>query len=211
MTEALVRLERRARGAVWLTLDRPEIHNAFDDRLIAELTRELEALGGDDGVRVLVLTGHGRSFSAGADLNWMRRTAGYGEAENLADLLDRLYERRLPDRTLRDEREDARRGGALEVRGDRLRVVRAPALDPFDDHEPCALVPEEPERVAGRDRFCRRSRVGGEELHALGREAAPQPREGAADLGAVAAEEEVGGAKLVGGHGASIVSRPPGR
>jgi methylglutaconyl-CoA hydratase len=85
MTEALFRVERRAGGVVWLTLDRPEIHNAFDDRLIAELTKELEVLGADDGVRVVALTGAGRSFSAGADLNWMRRTAGYGEAENLAD------------------------------------------------------------------------------------------------------------------------------
>jgi methylglutaconyl-CoA hydratase len=85
MTEALFRVERRAGGVVWLTLDRPEIHNAFDDRLIAELTKELEQLGRDAGVRVVVLTGAGRSFSAGADLNWMRRTATYGEAENLAD------------------------------------------------------------------------------------------------------------------------------
>jgi methylglutaconyl-CoA hydratase len=85
MTDALFRLERRAHGVVWLTLDRPEIHNAFDDRLIAQLTRELEGLGADAGVRVVVLTGAGRSFSAGADLNWMRRTASYGESENLAD------------------------------------------------------------------------------------------------------------------------------
>ena len=85
MTEALFRVERRAQGVVWLTLDRPEIHNAFDDRLIVQLTAELARLGEDDGVRVVVLTGAGRSFSAGADLNWMRRTATYGEAENLAD------------------------------------------------------------------------------------------------------------------------------
>jgi methylglutaconyl-CoA hydratase len=85
MSEALFRVERRAKGVVWLTLDRPEIHNAFDDRLIAALTGELELLGADDAVRVMVLTGAGRSFSAGADLTWMRRTASYGEAENLAD------------------------------------------------------------------------------------------------------------------------------
>jgi methylglutaconyl-CoA hydratase len=85
MTEALFRVERRAKGVVWLTLDRPEIHNAFDDRLIAELTAELARLGADEGVRVVVLTGAGRSFSAGADLNWMRRTSSYGEADNLAD------------------------------------------------------------------------------------------------------------------------------
>ena len=85
MTEALFRVERPAGGVVRLTLDRPEIHNAFDDRLIAELTKALEHLGRDANVRVVVLTGAGRSFSAGADLNWMRRTASYGAAENLAD------------------------------------------------------------------------------------------------------------------------------
>jgi methylglutaconyl-CoA hydratase len=85
MTDGLFRVERRADGVVWVTLDRPEIHNAFDDRLIAGLTAELGRLGGEDAVRVVVLTGAGKSFSAGADLNWMRRTASYGEAENLAD------------------------------------------------------------------------------------------------------------------------------
>jgi methylglutaconyl-CoA hydratase len=85
MTDSLFQVERRAGGVVWLTLDRPEIHNAFDDRLIVELTAELARLGEDDAVRIVVLTGAGRSFSAGADLNWMRRTSTYGEAENLAD------------------------------------------------------------------------------------------------------------------------------
>jgi methylglutaconyl-CoA hydratase len=85
MTDVLFRVERRANAVVWLTLDRPEIHNAFDDRLITELTAELERLGTDRAARAVVLTGAGRSFSAGADLNWMRRTATYGEAENLGD------------------------------------------------------------------------------------------------------------------------------
>jgi len=77
--------ERHEGGVVRLTLDRPEVHNAFDDRLITALTTELEALGRDESVRVLVLTGAGKSFSAGADLNWMRRTASYTEEENEAD------------------------------------------------------------------------------------------------------------------------------
>jgi len=85
VTDLPFQLERRAGGVVWLTLDRPEIHNAFDGQLIAELSAELARLGDDDAVRVVVLTGAGRSFSAGADLNWMRRTAAYGKAENLAD------------------------------------------------------------------------------------------------------------------------------
>jgi methylglutaconyl-CoA hydratase len=85
MTYAFLVTERSADGSARITLNRPEIHNAFDDRLIAELTAALAALASDDGVRVVVLTGSGKSFSAGADLNWMRRTSTYGEAENLAD------------------------------------------------------------------------------------------------------------------------------
>ena len=86
MSEAPFRVERRAKGVVWLTLDRPEIHNAFDDRLIARADgRARRAWAPTTRVRVVVLTGAGRSFSAGADLNWMRRTATYGEADNLAD------------------------------------------------------------------------------------------------------------------------------
>ncbi|HSE11144.1 MAG TPA: enoyl-CoA hydratase/isomerase family protein [Rudaea sp.] len=68
-----------------VALNRPDVHNAFDDALIAELTTALETLDRDRGVRALVLTGSGPSFSAGADLNWMRRMAGAGEAENRAD------------------------------------------------------------------------------------------------------------------------------
>lgn len=74
-----------ARGVATLWLDRPELHNAFDDALIAALTAELGRLAADDAVRILVLAGRGKSFSAGADLNWMKRMAGYGEAENRRD------------------------------------------------------------------------------------------------------------------------------
>jgi methylglutaconyl-CoA hydratase len=84
MTE-MFRIDRRPDGVTWLTLNRPEIHNAFDDRLIAALTDQLLLLGADESMRALVLTGAGRSFSAGADLNWMRRSATYSEAENLED------------------------------------------------------------------------------------------------------------------------------
>jgi methylglutaconyl-CoA hydratase len=70
-----------------LRLNRPEVHNAFDDRLIAELTAALHAAGEDSSVRVVVLTGVGASFSAGADLNWMRGMAKASEAENREDSL----------------------------------------------------------------------------------------------------------------------------
>jgi methylglutaconyl-CoA hydratase len=73
------------RGVATLTLNRPDRHNAFDDALIAELTGALEAVGARADVRAVVLAGAGRSFSAGADLDWMRRTAGYSHAANLAD------------------------------------------------------------------------------------------------------------------------------
>jgi methylglutaconyl-CoA hydratase len=68
-----------------VTLNRPERHNAFDDALIGELIEALRSMEADDAVRVVVLSGAGPSFSAGADLNWMKRMAGYTRDENLAD------------------------------------------------------------------------------------------------------------------------------
>ena len=70
-----------------IQLNRPELHNAFDDALIAELTDALREAGRDEAVRAVVLTGAGASFSAGADLNWMRGMARASEAENFADSL----------------------------------------------------------------------------------------------------------------------------
>ena len=73
-------------GAVaTVTMARPEVHNAFNEELIAELAAAFERLGGDASVRVVVLTGEGRSFSAGADLEWMKRMSTATEAENRAD------------------------------------------------------------------------------------------------------------------------------
>lgn len=75
-------------GIARLTLNRPEVHNAFDDSLIAELNSHLDRLhqlakSGD--VRVVVLSSEGKSFSAGADLNWMKRMVDYDLEDNLAD------------------------------------------------------------------------------------------------------------------------------
>jgi methylglutaconyl-CoA hydratase len=78
---------RRDGPVATLVMDRPQLHNAFDADLVAALTRRLEALGADDGVRVVVLAGEGPSFSAGADLNWMRGMAAASEDENRADSL----------------------------------------------------------------------------------------------------------------------------
>jgi methylglutaconyl-CoA hydratase len=77
---------RSVEGAVaTVTLNRPDLHNAFDDAMMAQLTGAFRELGADDGVRVIVLAAAGRSFSAGADLNWMKRMVGYGVEENVAD------------------------------------------------------------------------------------------------------------------------------
>lgn len=70
-----------------LRMTRAEMHNAFDAGLIVELTAALDALAADATVRVLVLEAEGASFSAGADLNWMRGMAAASEAENLQDSL----------------------------------------------------------------------------------------------------------------------------
>lgn len=78
---------RRHGSTAHLVMNRPEVHNAFDDGLIAELTAAIDEVENDDSVRAVVLTGSGGSFSAGADLNWMRGMAAASEADNLADSL----------------------------------------------------------------------------------------------------------------------------
>ncbi|TDR43962.1 methylglutaconyl-CoA hydratase [Tahibacter aquaticus] len=76
------------RGAVAeIRLARPGVHNAFDEQLIAELSDVLAQVEADAAVRAVVLTGEGASFSAGADLNWMRSMAKASEADNNADSL----------------------------------------------------------------------------------------------------------------------------
>jgi methylglutaconyl-CoA hydratase len=72
-------------GIARVTLNRPEVRNAFDDALIRELQDTFEKLGKDASVRVVVLAGNGPAFCAGADLNWMKRMAGYSYEQNLAD------------------------------------------------------------------------------------------------------------------------------
>jgi methylglutaconyl-CoA hydratase len=74
-------------GVGTIRMNRPEVHNAFDDVLIAALTAELRRLEQLPEARVIVLAANGKSFSAGADLNWMQRMAKYSEEENLRDAL----------------------------------------------------------------------------------------------------------------------------
>ena len=83
MAEILL-LEKKD-GVATVTLNRPDLRNAFDEHVISGLTRILKEVEEDKSVRALVLTGAGSAFCAGADLNWMKRMAGYGYEENRAD------------------------------------------------------------------------------------------------------------------------------
>lgn len=85
MSETL--LVQHDHGVATLCLNRPELHNAFDADLIATLTATLERVGNDPDVRAVVLTGSGSSFSAGADLQWMRAMANASQDENRTDSL----------------------------------------------------------------------------------------------------------------------------
>jgi methylglutaconyl-CoA hydratase len=78
---------RDSRGVLWLTLNRPEIHNAFDHELVQNLRKCLRDTEQDPSIRIVVLTGAGSSFSAGADMNWMRNMANASEQENEQDAL----------------------------------------------------------------------------------------------------------------------------
>lgn len=93
---------RESIATVWM--NRPDRHNAFDETLIRELTDAVNATANDASIRVIVLAGRGKSFSAGADLDWMRRAAGAtfeqnrDDARTLALLFDTLH--RAPKPTI---------------------------------------------------------------------------------------------------------------
>jgi methylglutaconyl-CoA hydratase len=73
------------RNVAFVLLDRPEVHNAFNDELVKRVTEAFTELGQRDDVRVIVLAGNGKSFCAGADLKWMKRMVQYTYDENLDD------------------------------------------------------------------------------------------------------------------------------
>jgi methylglutaconyl-CoA hydratase len=85
MSTHSVLLEQDKRGVAIVTLDRPEKHNVFDENVIAELTATFERLLGDESVRVMVLRSNGKHFSAGADLDWMKRMADHEYEDNIRD------------------------------------------------------------------------------------------------------------------------------
>lgn len=99
-----LQIETDARGVARVTMNRPEVFNAFNEAMIADLDAAFQQLGADPAVRVIVLAGAGKAFSAGADIQWMQRAAEATQAWNLDDarrfatMLDRLA--RCPKPTL---------------------------------------------------------------------------------------------------------------
>jgi methylglutaconyl-CoA hydratase len=85
MSDPTVLISRDAPAVARVTLNRPDVRNAFNDAVIAALTAAFRALDADDSVRVIVLAAAGSAFCAGADLHWMRRMADYSRAQNLED------------------------------------------------------------------------------------------------------------------------------
>lgn len=104
-----------ASAVATVTLDRPEVRNAFNDELIARLTLAFHELGARADVRCIVLAANGAAFCAGADLNWMKRMAGYTREENLEDasklarMLEVIYH--CPKPTIARVQGDAYAGG----------------------------------------------------------------------------------------------------
>lgn len=98
-----------------VTLNRPDVRNAFNETAIAEIAQAFGELGGDDSVRAIVLAARGPAFCAGADLNWMKKMAGYTHDENradaaqLADMLRTIYT--CPKPTLAKVQGDCYAGG----------------------------------------------------------------------------------------------------
>jgi len=75
------------KGVARITLNKPELHNAFDDRMINDLTNAIRKADENPSVRILIINANGASFSAGADLNWMKRMATFEWEENYQDSL----------------------------------------------------------------------------------------------------------------------------
>lgn len=87
MAEATLEIEKRG-PAAWVWMNRPAVHNALDEEMIRELTAAFQALGQDATVRVIVLSGRGKSFSAGANAEWMKRQGAAAALDNLQSARD---------------------------------------------------------------------------------------------------------------------------
>ena len=82
MSQPVVLVDRDRRGVATVTLNRPEVNNAYDGEMIDTLAQIFSDLAGDDGLRVVIIRGNGRHFQAGADLDWIRAVSQRGASEN---------------------------------------------------------------------------------------------------------------------------------
>ena len=91
MTESkyktIVVTKKESEAVLWISFNRPEVHNAFNSEAILEMTAAFDSVISDDSVRVVVLTGEGKSFCSGADINWMREIIDYSFDQNLEESL----------------------------------------------------------------------------------------------------------------------------
>lgn len=81
----MIKFEKYENGVALLTLNRPEVHNAFNEQMISDLTAVFDELQKSSDVNIVILGGEGKSFSAGADLDWMKKAADYSYEENQMD------------------------------------------------------------------------------------------------------------------------------
>lgn len=125
----LIRFEATEEGLAVVTLNRPDVHNAFNAELIAELTDVFTMISEQPSIRMMILRGEGPSFSAGADLNWMKRASLHSREDNetdamrLAEMLRRLYE--MPQMTLAMVHGAAMGGGAGLVAACDVAIAKA--------------------------------------------------------------------------------------
>ncbi len=152
-------LDITIRNAIaFVVLNRPDVHNAFNETLIAELMQTLEALDRDEAIRAIVIAGAGKSFCAGADLNWMKKMAAFRAEQNLADakalakMLDTLY--RLSKPTIARVHGVAMGGGAGLVACCDIAVASQDATFAFSEAKlgliPATIAPYVVEAIGAR-------------------------------------------------------------
>jgi methylglutaconyl-CoA hydratase len=166
-------------GVVSVVLSRPEVHEAFDETMVAELTEVFGGLGHDEEVRVIVLRSTGKSFCAGADLNWMRRMGEQSREENeadacrLADMFERIAE--APQPVVARIQGAALGGGAGLVSACDIAIASDKALFGFTEVRlgilPAVIAPHVMRKLTGgvaQALFLTGERFGAAEAHRIG-------------------------------------------
>ena len=111
MSYETLKVDKTPAGIALVWLNRPDVRNAFNETMIAEITAAFRALDADADVRAIILAGQGKAFCAGADLNWMKKMSGYTFEQNHDDALGaRQHAAHDPRREEADARARARRG-----------------------------------------------------------------------------------------------------